>query len=276
MDPQTSALKLTQGDTRDLVQPLRFTDEMKAYVQLPSTDSCFPNLDPHGTEVVVGVPTNNSRKREVIKRVAKEKFGSSVLVWPQEIDSGENRQPSGSLEGIQDACVRMSAMIENFTCTLDGVCRVLVVGIESFVEPTDDSIPVDYAVEIVWDTGGMWKGAFTQGCVFPSRHVEEAKRIGTTVGKVISDNNAGVDHHDPHRRLCSESRYNLLTETLRELFETTSSPCGGTDLTTSTTSPCALGGGAISRLQQSPHRGGGTDLTTPTTSPLRVRTAAPT
>ena len=217
MNPRMYDFELTDQDTQEPVPPLQFNHERKANVKLQDTASWLPKLDPDGTKVVVCVPTLNSHKIGVIKRVAENKFGTDLVLYPQKIDSGENRQPLGSLEGISDVCERMNTMLENFTQSLDGARRVLVVGIESFVEPADTS--VDYAVEIVYDIGGNWEGAFTRGCIFPSRHVNEAKNIGTTVGKVISANNTEVEHHDPHQKLCQISRYDLLTETLEELFD---------------------------------------------------------
>jgi hypothetical protein len=173
--------QLTDKDVNKPIAPLEMTDELRTHIKLePWTFS----LNPSSGNIAIIVPTENSRKVDTVKAVVQRTFGLRCKrLWAQDADSGEGNQPWTPSGGIRGACGRINSVRKALT------------------------------------SGDKYKSGFSEGCIFPSRYLEAAKRRGTTIGKLIAENNHGVQHDDPHQKLCGESRYALITNALKALME---------------------------------------------------------
>lgn len=217
--------QLTDEDVNKPVAPLEMTDELRTHVKLePWTFSLNFSSD----NIAIIVPTENSRKVDTVKAVAQKTFGLRCKrLWAQDADSGEGSQPWTASGGIRGACRRINNVRKALSSDevymrflrTEEIGQVLVVSLENFVDDTRDP-PVDHTFIIIYNTSGdKYKSGFSEGCIFSSRYLEEAKRRRTTIGKLIAENNHGVQHDDPHQKLCGESRYALITHTLKVLME---------------------------------------------------------
>jgi non-canonical (house-cleaning) NTP pyrophosphatase len=218
-------IQLTDKDVNKPIAPLEMTDELRTHIKLEPWNF---SLNSSSDNIAIVVPTENSRKVDTVKAVVQRTFGLRCKrLWAQDADSGEGSQPWTPSGGIRGACGRINSVrkalssdeaYKRFLRT-EEIGQVLVVSLENFVDDTHDP-PVDYTFIIIYNTSGdKYKSGFSEGCIFPSRYLEAAKRRGTTIGKLIAENNHGVQHDDPHQKLCGESRYALITNALKALME---------------------------------------------------------